>query len=205
MDLAYDGAWDLADPGTTALLCQTIEEPADPGQDPFLSLWATEVVKAWLVRIGGTVTLVHQCMYGGISQKPTMLGHTFRLLANRALLCSGVSIKWLAWGMAMRAVERRDWGYTQPMHYLGLRRPMWTWSKTSPAFYLHVDDGVFRSIGETGKPLCEQMMVKAAEVLEQVGFLVPNRGTNARKAAGFNLHSHPSRFMLPEKKMALLA
>jgi hypothetical protein len=49
------------------------------------------------------------------------------------------------------------------------------------------------------------MMVKAADALEQVGFLVPNRGTNAQKTVGFNLHSHPSRFMLPEKKMALLA
>ena len=53
-----------------------LEHPADPGGDPYPSIWSTEELRGleaqtWAVRL-----LVHQCMLGGRARKDTFLSGT---------------------------------------------------------------------------------------------------------------------------------
>ena len=50
-----------------------LEHPADPGCDPYPSIFATEVVQRWMGRIDGCYTELDQCMFGGAARKPTGL------------------------------------------------------------------------------------------------------------------------------------
>lgn len=66
-----------------------LEHPADPGRDPYPSIFATELFKAFQERTGCVVTLLHQCMFGGPCLKPTMIAHTLEGIIRGALLCDG--------------------------------------------------------------------------------------------------------------------
>ena len=55
-----------------------LEHPEDRGRAPYASIWATELVLAWEVRLGATRSSLDQCRYGAPSQKPTTFSGTWQ-------------------------------------------------------------------------------------------------------------------------------
>ena len=51
-----------------------MEHPADPGEDPYPSIWNLPEMASLLEETGGQVKLIDQCRYGAPSMKPTMIG-----------------------------------------------------------------------------------------------------------------------------------
>lgn len=74
------------------------------------------------------------------------------------------------------------------------------------AFYLHVDDGIV--LGERGCSVPRRVdELMAADGLESVGFVVPDRRSDADvdKIVGYVVDRAPARLRLPERKAALLS
>ena len=69
-----------------------MERPADPGCDPYPSIWLTEEVLALEARVGGQRVHFHQCPFGGVCPKLTTLsGNLQGMQAVDGVRCPGVS------------------------------------------------------------------------------------------------------------------
>ena len=66
-----------------------LEHPADPEEEPMPSIWATQLVQAWEVRIGARRGSLDQCMYGGPTMKPTTVSGNLVGLEEGELRCDG--------------------------------------------------------------------------------------------------------------------
>ena len=49
-----------------------LEHPADPGGDPYPSIWSTEELQGLEARTLAVRLLLHQCMFGGRARKDTL-------------------------------------------------------------------------------------------------------------------------------------
>ncbi len=68
------------------------EHPDDPGCSPYPSIWCTEEMMGVEERTGSVRAILHQCAFGGISQKPTCFGGTLDGLSElNEVFCPGVS------------------------------------------------------------------------------------------------------------------
>eukprot|EP00959_Pyramimonas_sp_CCMP1952_P190048 3975969-Pyramimonas_sp.AAC.1 len=63
--------------------------PADPGCDPYPSVWVLDAVIGLLERHGAKLITLDQCMFGGPTQKPTMLGSNLVGVDEGAVRCDG--------------------------------------------------------------------------------------------------------------------
>ncbi len=70
-----------------------LEHPADPGGEPYPSIWSNEVLIGMMVRTGGQTVSFNQCALGGPTPKPTTLGGTLCGLQEEfgPCVCPGVS------------------------------------------------------------------------------------------------------------------
>ena len=50
-----------------------MEHPADPGYEPFPSIWSNEEMQGLEFRCNAIRLLIHQCMFGGRARKDTFL------------------------------------------------------------------------------------------------------------------------------------
>ena len=66
-----------------------MEQPDDPGLDPFPSIFSTEVFVAFLLQVSGLLEQLDQCMFGGLAKKSTTVAHTLEALTGTGLRCSG--------------------------------------------------------------------------------------------------------------------
>ena len=64
-----------------------LEHPADPGCEPFPSIWSTEELRALEARCCAIRLLIHQCMFGGPARKDTFLSGTLDGLDIPAVTC----------------------------------------------------------------------------------------------------------------------
>ena len=68
------------------------EHPADPGEPPFPSVWATVEMQMMEERVGAQRALLHQCPFGGLVPKLTCLSGTLDGLEDLdGIRCPGVS------------------------------------------------------------------------------------------------------------------
>lgn len=68
------------------------EHPADPGCDPYPSIWATEEMCNFEERVGGRRVHLHQCPFGGLAPKLTTLsGNLDGMEEVDGVRCPGVS------------------------------------------------------------------------------------------------------------------
>ncbi len=67
-----------------------IEHPADPGEDPFASIWGTPEVQEFEARTGSRRHILHQCMYGGPVRKPTCISGNLEGLDSEGRLCDNM-------------------------------------------------------------------------------------------------------------------
>ena len=68
------------------------EHPADPGEEPYASVWATEEMQGVEFRTGAVRAVLHQCPFGGLVPKLTCLSGTLCGLASLdGIRCPGVS------------------------------------------------------------------------------------------------------------------
>eukprot|EP00434_Breviolum_minutum_P026310 symbB.v1.2.023253.t2/scaffold2112.1/size106475/3 len=68
------------------------EHPADPGVDPYPSIWATEEMCNFEDRVGGRRVHLHQCPFGGLAPKLTTLsGNLDDMELVDGVRCPGVS------------------------------------------------------------------------------------------------------------------
>lgn len=72
---------------------------------------------------------------------------------------------------------------------------------------MHVDDTVILSDASQGPLFCDSVLDEVVAELEKVGFGVSQKEKHdvAEKVVGYEVGRHPARFMLPKKKMVLLA
>eukprot|EP00438_Fugacium_kawagutii_P010989 Skav206620 [mRNA] locus=scaffold1562:264434:268503:+ [translate_table: standard] len=69
-----------------------MEHPADPGKDPFPSIWITDEVIGMEHRVGGRRVHLHQCPFGGTCPKLTTLsGNLLNMEQVDGVRCPGVS------------------------------------------------------------------------------------------------------------------
>ncbi len=66
-----------------------LEHPEDPGEDPFPSLFNTDLLKSMEARAGGKHTGLDQCALGGPTQKPTGISNNIEALPARGPRCPG--------------------------------------------------------------------------------------------------------------------
>ena len=64
-----------------------LEHPADPGGDPYPSIWSTEELLGLEARTLAVRLLIHQCMFGGRARKDTFLSGTLDGLLRDPILC----------------------------------------------------------------------------------------------------------------------
>lgn len=68
------------------------EHPADPGEEPYASVWATDEMQGVEFRTGAVRAVLHQCPYGGLVPKLTCLSGTlYGLDKLDGVRCPGVS------------------------------------------------------------------------------------------------------------------
>ena len=68
------------------------EHPADPGCDPYPSIWATDEMCNFEARVGGRRVHLHQCPFGGLAPKLTTLsGNLDGMEVVDGVRCPGVS------------------------------------------------------------------------------------------------------------------
>ena len=68
------------------------EHPADPGEEPYASVWATDEMQGVEFRTGAVRAVLHQCPYGGLVPKLTCLSGTLCGLDELdGVRCPGVS------------------------------------------------------------------------------------------------------------------
>eukprot|EP00959_Pyramimonas_sp_CCMP1952_P163934 3427526-Pyramimonas_sp.AAC.1 len=75
-----------------------LEHPDDPGEDPYPSIFDTEILKGLESRTGARHISFDQCMMGGPSQKPTRVTGAARLAATEALRRDGAHTHELSYG-----------------------------------------------------------------------------------------------------------
>ena len=66
----------------------TLENPADPGREPFPSFFRSEPVSFLRTTYCYSLVTMHQCMYGVLTKKPTMLLSNDPAVAASAQLCT---------------------------------------------------------------------------------------------------------------------
>ena len=70
-----------------------MEHPADPGEDPFPSIWDTDLILELEKRTGSVRAIFHQCVLGGPTPKSTCISGTLSILPKLLAhaICPGVS------------------------------------------------------------------------------------------------------------------
>ena len=86
-----------------------LEHPADPQMHPYPSIWILEAVQGLQDRAQAARVLLHQCMYGGETPKPTELLSNMDGIEEGALLCDN------------RHTHGTSWGKDEKGHYLTRR------------------------------------------------------------------------------------
>jgi len=151
--------------------------------------------------------------------------HSRRLQNYPSNMCN-----WLGWAALSQIRLAMDFGHRGMCLRVRPRRNLWGWDSskdtdfsiavlneefvdgktavtttTKAAVYLHVDDGVFLA-DKNCTPSSQQLMETAAEALEAIGFLVPDRKPpqDTQKMLGFNLCQNPTRLEVPGEKVALI-
>ena len=66
-----------------------LEHPDDPGEEPFPSVWATDVFEEFARRTGSKCCCLHQCMFGGPAKKPTRLATNIVEFEDKGPVCDG--------------------------------------------------------------------------------------------------------------------
>ncbi len=133
------------------------EHPEDPELEPYPSVFDTDTFKNMMVRVGGILDKIHQCMYGGPAKKGTGIAHNCHLLSKGALTCTGghahgpssglndqgiwhsrrlqtyppPMCDWLSWGAMSWARLKMDFGPSNTGWGFAPRRAGWGWSSSN--------------------------------------------------------------------------
>ncbi|CAK9064634.1 unnamed protein product, partial [Durusdinium trenchii] len=194
--------------------------PADPGVDPYPSLWQTAEMINMERRTGAIRVHLHPCHYGGPEAKLTCLsgtaiakmfidtfvhfeatntGPTGALRLTKDVAAPRVTA-WSTW------CEQRRHGAVL-LNEATVRRQAVVLSPLQSAVYVHVDDTVCLSDASQGPIFCDKIMEDGlVSALEEVGFGVSQqeRNDSATKVVGYEVIRNPAGFRLPIKKMVLL-
>eukprot|EP00438_Fugacium_kawagutii_P028165 Skav233604 [mRNA] locus=scaffold109:47718:52210:+ [translate_table: standard] len=243
-----------------------MEHPADPGCEPYPSIWITEEVTGMEERVGGRRVHLHQCPFGGSCPKLTTLsGNLLGMEAVDGVRCPGLSashrhgksigraqdgsfhtrrLQTYPAGLC-RAIAAMVFETIQHMAMTGLgptgpltlphecaapRLTSWssfgTWTspgvamlneasargfsvelhKNQAAAYVHVDDTVLISSGDSAELHSDRLLEQTVDGLGLVGFQLTQqfKAGELQKVVGYEVQQSPAEFRLPLKKMVLL-